>query len=116
MQFYSKILLLLIAAVLVCRRVQCLPGGPPANVPGDRIQVCNDMLPRHGGATAQNGNGGYTIMTNLPRISNTEYAYTAGQTYTRKCINFVEPDIFTKKFSNFKFQRTCTLIGKANHI
>ena len=86
MQFYSKIVLLFIAAVLVCRRVQCLSGGPPADRPGDRDQVCNEMLPGHGGA-AQDGNGGYTISTNLPRISDTEYAYTAGQTYTRKCIN-----------------------------
>ena len=83
MQFYSKIVLLFIAAVLVCRRVQCRSSGPPASE--FRDQVCNAMMPSHpGNPAAQDGNGGYTITTDLPRISNTEYAYTAGQTYTRK--------------------------------
>ena len=101
MQFYSKIALLFIAAVLVCRRVQCRSRGPPADEAGNRIQVCNAMMPSHGGAAAQNGNGGYTITTDLPRISDTEYAYTAGQTYTCKCIMFGGLEIqhvFIRKF------------------
>ena len=85
MQFYSKIVLLFIAAVLVYR-VQCRTTGPPADEPANRDRVCNDMLPNHSSFTAQGGNGGYTITTDLPQISNTEYAYTAGQTYNRKCI------------------------------
>ena len=97
MQFYSKIALLFIAAVLVCRRVQCRRAGPPVNE--GLTRVCNEMLPNHGGAAAQNGNGDYTIMTNLPRISDTEYAYTAGQTYTCKCMHLVDiQHVFTKKF------------------
>jgi hypothetical protein len=84
MQFYSKIVLLVIAAAVLVCRVQCFSGGPPANQANFRIQVCNDMMPNHG-PNAQNGNGGYTITTDLPRISDTQYAYTAGQQYTRKC-------------------------------
>ena len=70
----------------MCRRVQCRSTGPPADDANFRDQVCNDMMPNHG-AAAQGGNGGYTITTDLPRISDTEYAYTAGQTYNCKCIN-----------------------------
>lgn len=82
MQFYGKIVLLVIAAVLLCR-VQSRSRGPPADEPNFRDQVCNDMMPNHG-AAAQGGNGGYTISTDLPRISGTQYAYTADQTYTGK--------------------------------
>ena len=84
MQFYSKIVLLVIAiAVVLVSRVQCFSSGPP--VATFREQVCNDMLPNHG-PPAQTGNGGYTINTDLPRISDTEYAYIAGQTYTCKYV------------------------------
>ena len=81
MQFYNKIVLLVIAAVLVYP-VQCLPAGPPVNI--NVNLVCNDMMPSHGANAAQDGNGGYTISTDLPRISDTEYAYAAGRTYSRK--------------------------------
>ena len=84
MQFYGKIVLLIIAAVLVCG-VQSRSAGPPANEPANRNQVCNNMMPNHGaGAAAQVGNGGYTISTDLSRISDTEYAYMADQTYAGK--------------------------------
>ena len=89
MEFYCKVVLLVvtIAAVLVCR-VQSRSSGPPANEPANRLRVCNDMLPSHpGDPAAQSGNGGYTISTDLPRISDTEYAYTADQTYTRECMH-----------------------------
>ena len=98
MQFYSKIVLLFIAVVLVCRRVQCRAAGPPVNEGRDR--VCNEMLPDHGGAAAQNGNGDYTITTNLPRISDTEYTYTAGQRYTRKCIWWIFNTYSLRSFSS----------------
>ena len=96
MQFYGKVVLLVIAAVLVCG-VQSRSAGPPANEPANRNQVCNDMMPSHGGAAAQGGNGGYTISTNLPRISNTEYAYTADQTYSGKVLTVCEC-IFNHRF------------------
>ena len=86
MQICDRVAVLLLtaaAALMVCR-VQCFSSGPPANQANLRNQVCNDMLPSHGGISAQNGNGGYTISTNVPRINDTEYAYTAGQTYTCK--------------------------------
>ena len=81
MQFYSQVVLLLVAGVLLVSRVQCRSTGPPANEPANRNQVCNDMLPNHDANTPQNGNGGYTISTDLPRISNSAYNHTAGQTY-----------------------------------
>ena len=82
MQFYSQVVLLLIAGALLAGRVQCLPSGPPVDL--NRNRVCNEMLPDHGGNTPQDGNGGYTISTDLPRISNSAYSYTAGGTYNRK--------------------------------
>ena len=83
MQFYGKIVLLVIATVLVYG-VQSRSAGPPANEATFRDQVCNNMMPNHAGVAAQGGNGGYTISTDLPRISDTEYAYMADQTYAGK--------------------------------
>ena len=72
--------LLLLVAVLLCR-VQANAVGPPLNA-NTFNQICVQMLPSHGGS-AQDGNGGYFIDTNLPFIdANSAFSYTAGQTYT----------------------------------
>ena len=80
MKYFPPIVgvLLLISAA---REVSSRSAGPPLST-GTFDRICNQMLPSHGGASAQSGNGGYTITTNIPRSVSTGYSYTAGQTYT----------------------------------
>ena len=77
-------LLLVQSAVLLAAAgsVLSFSAGPPAEV-----IVCNGISPnptRHG-ASAQSGNGGYVIATNLPLDTGSGvYNYTAGATYDGK--------------------------------
>lgn len=82
------ILLLILAAGLY--EVQTRSGGPPLSA-GTFDLICNQQMPSHMSNTAQSGNGGYTITTDIPRSGSTGYRYTAGQTYTgdlnsKKCM------------------------------
>lgn len=75
-----RILLVLGAVLLTTNYVYSLSAGPPLNQ-----QVCGELRPGHPG-NPQPGNGGYVITTDLPRISENEYSYTANQTYTGQCV------------------------------
>lgn len=74
----------LLLVVLVVLGVLGFPGGPPS-----QSIVCNDISPDPGQAghdsTAQNGNGGYVIATDLPLSATSGfYDYEGGVTYTGK--------------------------------
>ena len=88
--------LLALFGLLLVHSVHSRSTGPPLNVQNFNL-ICSDMVPQHGG-TPQPGNGNYVINTNLTRISNTSYSYTAGQTYAgRSRVN----NKFVAGFINF---------------
>ena len=74
------ILLVVLASLY---EVQSRSGGPPLSS-GTFDLICNQQMPSHGGNSAQSGNGGYVITTDIPRSGSTGYGYTAGRTYTGK--------------------------------
>ena len=78
--------------VLTVSEVQSNAAGPPINGINHDI-VCNQFRVWHDGTYPMAGNGGYIIITNIPRYSSVGYNYTAGQIYTGKPSTTYVPDV-----------------------